>query len=123
MGYVNEAGVEEKGIDVGGLFKDFWSDLSAQAFSPGYSLFASIEGGSLYPSPIALKAHGETDGVMLFTFLGRIVGKGEQVRSSKERSGEDLHLISFNSSLRSERSSHLHLISFNSPLRSSLGMR
>ncbi|GMH81711.1 hypothetical protein TrVE_jg3096 [Triparma verrucosa] len=75
VGYINEAGVEEKGIDVGGLFKDFWSDLSGQAFSPGYSLFASIEGGSLYPSPMALKAHGEQDGVMLFTFLGRIVGK------------------------------------------------
>ena len=51
VGYINDAGVEEKGIDVGGLFKDYWSDLSAIAFSPGYSLFASVEGGALYPSP------------------------------------------------------------------------
>ena len=49
VSYINDAGVEEKGIDVGGLFKDYWSDLSAVAFSPGYSLFASAEGGALYP--------------------------------------------------------------------------
>ena len=39
VSYTNEFGVEEKGIDVGGLFKDFWGDLSAVAFSPGYALF------------------------------------------------------------------------------------
>lgn len=73
--YVNEFGIEEMGIDVGGLFKDFWSDLSKVAFSPGYALFSETERGELYPSPMAMSAHGKDGCEQLFTFLGRIVGK------------------------------------------------
>jgi ubiquitin-protein ligase E3 C len=32
--YLYEAGTEEAGIDVGGLFKEFWTDLCAIAFDP-----------------------------------------------------------------------------------------
>lgn len=107
--YVNEAGVVEGGIDVGGLFKEFWTDLSNLAFQPGYALFCATEGkphvalcislyylslsvisncisfpipvgissGSancLYPNPSSRAAHGSDD-IMLFEFLGRILGK------------------------------------------------
>jgi ubiquitin-protein ligase E3 C len=74
--YVNEAGVQEAGIDAGGLFKEFWTDLSAIAFNPNYALFRVTEGAGncLYPNPSSGAAHG-TDHVVLFEFLGRILGK------------------------------------------------
>ena len=34
--YVNEFGEEEAGIDAGGLFKDFLTDLSKRIFDPSY---------------------------------------------------------------------------------------
>jgi hypothetical protein len=34
--YINEFGEEEAGIDAGGLFKDFLTDLSARVFNPSY---------------------------------------------------------------------------------------
>ena len=73
--YYNEAGTREVGIDVGGLFKEFWTDLCAIAFDPNYSLFKTTDGGNcMYPSPSSRKAHG-SDHVILFEFLGRILGK------------------------------------------------
>lgn len=42
--YTNEAGREESGIDAGGLFKEFWTDLSNLAFDPNYALFRVTEG-------------------------------------------------------------------------------
>jgi ubiquitin-protein ligase E3 C len=75
--YVNEAGAREVGVDAGGLFKEFWTDLSAIAFDANYALFRVTEGsggGSLYPNPSSRAAHG-ADHVTLFAFLGRILGK------------------------------------------------
>lgn len=42
--YHNEAGTRESGVDAGGLFKEFWTDLSAIAFDPNYALFRTTEG-------------------------------------------------------------------------------
>jgi hypothetical protein len=42
--YHNEAGTRESGIDAGGLFKEFWTDISAMAFNPNYALFRVTEG-------------------------------------------------------------------------------
>ena len=42
--YTNEAGMQEIGIDAGGLFKEFWTDLSQLAFDPNYALFRVTEG-------------------------------------------------------------------------------
>jgi len=42
--YFNEAGMRESGIDAGGLFKEFWTDLCAIAFDPNYALFRVTEG-------------------------------------------------------------------------------
>ena len=44
--YQNEAGTRESGVDAGGLFKEFWTDLSAIAFDPNYALFCVTEGKS-----------------------------------------------------------------------------
>jgi len=74
--YLNEAGAQEAGVDVGGLFKEFWTDLSAVAFDVNYALFRVAEGASncMYPNPSSGAAHG-SDHVTLFAFLGRILGK------------------------------------------------
>jgi len=76
VSYYNQAGTIETGLDVGGLFKEFWTDLSALAFDPNYALFRITEGGDncLYPNPSSEKAHGD-DHLLLFGFLGRILGK------------------------------------------------
>ena len=42
--YHNEAGAREDGVDAGGLFKEFWTDLCAIAFDPNYALFRVTEG-------------------------------------------------------------------------------
>jgi len=72
--YLSEAGARESGIDVGGLFKEFWTDLSAMAFDLNYALFKNTEGSLMYPNPSSRMAHGP-DHVVLFEFLGRILGK------------------------------------------------
>mmetsp|Transcript_2993 Transcript_2993/g.3460 ORF Transcript_2993/g.3460 Transcript_2993/m.3460 type:complete len:1148 (+) Transcript_2993:143-3586(+) len=74
--YISEAGTRESGVDVGGLFKEFWTDLSNIAFDPNYALFRATEGSGncLYPNPSSRAAHG-SDNVILFEFLGRILGK------------------------------------------------
>lgn len=73
--YVNEAGTREAGVDAGGLFKEFWTDLCAIAFDLNYALFRITEGTNcLYPNPSSGAAHG-SDHIQLFEFLGRILGK------------------------------------------------
>ncbi len=103
--YVNSAGATEAGLDAGGLFKEFWTDLSNQSFDPNWALFLQTEGkdnqnilfvsiksfflslmryfcldkikdsnGYLFPNPSSRAAHG-SDSIILFEFLGRILGK------------------------------------------------
>jgi ubiquitin-protein ligase E3 C len=79
--YYNEAGMRESGIDAGGLFKEFWTDLCAIAFDPNYALFRVTDSGSdgdvgncLYPNPSSSAVHGP-EHTTLFAFLGRILGK------------------------------------------------
>lgn len=72
--YYNEAGAKESGIDAGGLFKEFWTDLCAIAFDPNYALFRVTEENFMYPNPSSGAAHG-SDHIELFKFLGRILGK------------------------------------------------
>lgn len=74
--YTSVAGATETGVDVGGLFKEFWTDLSNLAFDPNFALFKATEGSGncLYPNPSSRTAHG-SDHVVYFEFLGRILGK------------------------------------------------
>ena len=73
--YINEFNEEEIGIDSGGLFKDFWTDLSAQVFNASYGLFSSTSSQYLYPSSAALNLYGEREVERLFSFLGLVLGK------------------------------------------------
>ena len=38
---------------MGGLFKEYWEQLAAVAFSPDYHLFSVTENGLLYPNEAA----------------------------------------------------------------------
>lgn len=75
--FVNAAGREEVGIDAGGLFKEFWLDLSTLAFDLQYGLFLTTDEQLLYPNPHSASAHfsRESDHLTLFQFVGRILGK------------------------------------------------
>lgn len=73
VSFVNEHGLPEAGLDYGGLFKEFLTDLAKAAFDPGYGLFTqtTIE-GLLFPHQAAANiGHG----LQMIEFLGRIVGK------------------------------------------------
>ncbi|KAI5061390.1 hypothetical protein GOP47_0023895 [Adiantum capillus-veneris] len=74
VSFVNELGLSEAGLDYGGLFKEFLTDLAKAAFDPGYGLFAQRETdeGLLFPHAAAGKLQ---HGLQMLEFLGRIVGK------------------------------------------------
>lgn len=73
--YVNEFGEEEAGIDIGGLFKDFLTDLTSRVFNPGYGLFSLTSNHVLFPNPAASLLYPEDEIENLYTFLGRVLGK------------------------------------------------
>ena len=73
--YINEYGEAEAGIDIGGLFKDFVTDLSDRIFDPNYGLFCMTAQNYLYPNPAASQLYDEHELVNLFSFLGRVLGK------------------------------------------------
>lgn len=72
------------GIDVGGLFKDFLTDLSARVFNPGFGLFSLTAQQQLYPHPsaAALLGHDPNHPHEMedtFAFIGRVLGKGKKI--------------------------------------------
>lgn len=73
--YVNEFGEDEAGIDAGGLFKDFVTDLSSRIFDPSYGLFCTTGAGLLYPNPSAPVLFDVHEMDALYVFLGRVLGK------------------------------------------------
>lgn len=73
--YINAFGEAEAGIDAGGLFKDFLTDLSKQVFDPAYGLFSVTSDGLLYPNPAASVLYGQADLENMYAFMGRILGK------------------------------------------------
>lgn len=82
--YVNEFAQEEMGIDMGGLFKDFWTEFSSRMFHPNYGLFTTTNTSDrlLYPNPNAYSilimsgsCQSATEVDELYSFVGRILGK------------------------------------------------
>lgn len=70
---VNEQGLDEAGIDGGGIFREFLSELIKTAFDPNRGFFILTKDNMLYPNPSAsviqenYKRH--------YYFIGRILGK------------------------------------------------
>ncbi len=74
ISFVDQFGMDEAGIDGGGLFKEFMTSLCKRAFDPQYGMFKQTESGLLYPNPSSKIVCGDSH-LEHFAFLGRILGK------------------------------------------------
>ena len=70
---MNEFGVEEAGIDGGGIFKHLMEKIIKIAFDIQYGLFKETVDHLLYPNPASAKIHPQH--LQYFEFLGKILGK------------------------------------------------
>ncbi|KAL5231664.1 hypothetical protein ABZP36_030440 [Zizania latifolia] len=73
VAFVNEHGVEEAGIDGGGIFKDFMENITRTAFDVQYGLFKETADHLLYPNPGSGMVHEQH--LQYFHFLGSLLGK------------------------------------------------
>ncbi|XP_011312872.1 ubiquitin-protein ligase E3C [Fopius arisanus] len=70
---VNTAGVEEAGVDGGGLFREFLSELLKTSFDPNRGFFRLTKDNMLYPNPTV---HLLVDDFPKhYYFIGRMMGK------------------------------------------------
>ena len=101
--FLNEHGVEEAGVDGGGLFKDFLSALVEEAFDPVKTgLFVETPDRTLYPNPASERRAGREQLLKLefpLAMLGKAVYEGILV---------DLPLAGFLAKLRDGRPSELN---------------
>ncbi|KAI5187846.1 E3 ubiquitin-protein ligase HUWE1, partial [Nematocida homosporus] len=61
----------ERGVDAGGLTREWFGELSREMFNPGYALFDAI-GLAYQPSP---NSHVNPEHLLYFKFIGRVLGK------------------------------------------------
>ncbi|XP_030468851.1 E3 ubiquitin-protein ligase UPL6 [Syzygium oleosum] len=73
VSFVNELGVEEAGIDGGGIFKDFMENITRAAFDVQYGLFKETADHLLYPNPGSGLIHEQH--LQFFHFLGTLLAK------------------------------------------------
>ena len=71
--FIDVHGMEEAGIDGGGVFKEFMHEIVRASFGPAYALFKSTPDHLLYPNPSSeiLGPHH----LQHFRFLGLLLGK------------------------------------------------
>lgn len=70
---VNIAGLEEAGVDGGGLFREFLSELLKTSFDPNRGFFRLTKDNMLYPNPTVQLL--VDDFPRHYYFIGRILGK------------------------------------------------
>ncbi|KAG5896718.1 hypothetical protein JTB14_014594 [Gonioctena quinquepunctata] len=71
--FINSVGLEEAGIDGGGIFKEFINEVLKTAFDPNRGFFLMTADNTLYPNPnVHLIVDNFTDH---YYFIGRLVGK------------------------------------------------
>ncbi|KAI9355105.1 hypothetical protein DFJ73DRAFT_826193 [Zopfochytrium polystomum] len=73
--FVSDQGLVEAGIDGGGVFKEFLTELSKEVFSPKAGLFVSTTENLLYPSTQATNSEQFHQKLKYMEFVGRVVGK------------------------------------------------
>ncbi|CCI45901.1 unnamed protein product [Albugo candida] len=74
--FVNEQGLEEAGIDGGGVFKEFMDVLTRAVFSPELGYFLMTEDKQhVYPNPAANVLTTRSELLHQFRFMGRVLGK------------------------------------------------
>ncbi|CAF4402730.1 unnamed protein product [Rotaria socialis] len=73
VSFINAAGLDEAGIDGGGLFREFMNELLKTSFNPIRGLFKLTSDGYLYPNPNV--AFIDENFGPHYYFLGRMLGK------------------------------------------------
>ncbi|XP_042832401.1 ubiquitin-protein ligase E3C isoform X2 [Panthera tigris] len=71
---LNAHGLDEAGIDGGGIFREFLNELLKSGFNPNQGFFKTTNEGLLYPSPAAHMLVGDSF-ARHYYFLGRMLGK------------------------------------------------
>ncbi|XP_043920724.1 ubiquitin-protein ligase E3C [Protopterus annectens] len=71
---LNAHGLDEAGIDGGGIFREFLNELLKSGFNPNQGFFQTTNEGLLYPNPAASMLIGESF-PRHYYFLGRMLGK------------------------------------------------
>lgn len=71
--FVNNAGLDEPGIDGGGIFKEFINEVLKTAFDPNRGFFLLTNDNLLYPNPNVHLIVEEF--AKHYFFIGRLVGK------------------------------------------------
>eukprot|EP00069_Balaena_mysticetus_P020326 bmy_12875T0 len=71
---LNAHGLDEAGIDGGGIFREFLNELLKSGFNPNQGFFKTTNEGLLYPNPAAQMLVGESF-ARHYYFLGRMLGK------------------------------------------------
>lgn len=70
---INTAGLDEAGVDGGGVFREFLSELILTAFDPNRGFFRMTADNQLYPNP---SVHLLIDNFQQhYFFIGRVLGK------------------------------------------------
>lgn len=75
---INQHGLDEAGIDGGGVFREFIIDLLETSFDPTRGFFVLTSDGQLYPNPNVELIVSEFE--PHYFFLGRILGKAIQCK-------------------------------------------
>ena len=70
---MNTAGMDEAGIDGGGIFREFLSELLKTAFDPNRGFFLMTRENTLYPNPSAHLIAADYQNH--YYFIGRMLGK------------------------------------------------
>ena len=73
IAFIDQHGLEEAGIDGGGVFKEFLTSLSKEAFDNDRGLWLATQQQELYPNPHSYSR--ESSQLSWYGFLGRILGK------------------------------------------------
>ncbi|CAI5730593.1 unnamed protein product [Hyaloperonospora brassicae] len=74
--FINDQGLEEAGIDGGGVFKEFMDSLTRNAFSPEFGFFLETDDHLLYPDPNAKYiVDTQKEALDRYRFLGRVLAK------------------------------------------------
>ncbi|KAM8713192.1 hypothetical protein ACLKA7_013494 [Drosophila subpalustris] len=71
--FVSSLGLDEAGIDGGGVFREFLSELIKTAFDPNRGFFMVTTDNKLYPNPNVADLFGDFE--KHYYFIGRILGK------------------------------------------------
>ncbi|EGZ18712.1 hypothetical protein PHYSODRAFT_498916 [Phytophthora sojae] len=92
--FVNEQGLEEAGIDGGGVFKEYMDNLTKNAFSPEYGFFLATDEQLLYPNPGARYiVDTRKEALDRYRFLGRFAAFFLNKLLGKFNYIDDLHSL------------------------------